>query len=215
MVHTALCIPGGRCALSLVMDFAAATFAHEDEGTASQAPSAAERFFSWLDEAELGVVVRAADACDRAGARRVAAAATALGNGWLYPIASLLIFAAGIEQIGRFLVAALASFGLAFALYPGLKTSLRRQRPCDYEPSLARGRAALDTYSCPSGHAMTAAAYFVPVIGAVPAATPAAIAIVATIAWSRVALGHHYVSDVVLGILMGTAIALPVAAFIL
>lgn len=95
-------------------------------------------------------------------------------------------------------------------LYPLLTVALlaapRRRSVRDVAP--------IDTYSCPSGHAMTAAAYMVPLLFAWPAVWPFAAALLAVIGWSRVALGHHYVTDVVLGAILGAAIAGSVSAFL-
>ncbi len=76
-----------------------------------------------------------------------------------------------------------------------LKSALGRTRPCDYDSSLVRDLAPKD-YSCPSG------------------ALPLVIALCAGMGWSRVALGHHHVSDVVIGLLLGAAIAAAVSAFV-
>ncbi len=171
---------------------------------------APERLFAILDAYEVRLVARTAAACDRAGARRIAEAATFLGNGWLYPIVAALAVLARIDHPGRFLVSSLASFGAAFAIYPFLKTFLARKRPCAYDASLVRRVAPLDTYSCPSGHAMTAAAYSLPLVFAAPGAFAPACAMVAIIGWSRVALGHHYLSDVLVGVILGVAVAAPI-----
>lgn len=142
--------------------------------------------------------------------------ATRLGNGWIYPLLSvILLLVSEHERPFRVLGSSAASLGLAFAIYPKAKRALARTRPCDLAPSLAHGPAPLDRYSCPSGHAMTAAAYAIPIVSAWPAAAPAAILIWAVIGWSRVAVGHHYVSDVVFGSILGATIAAPVVAVML
>lgn len=61
---------------------------------------------------------------------------------------------------------------------------------------------------------MTAAAYAVPLLFAWPVAWPFVVALVAAIGWSRVALGHHYVTDVLLGAILGAAIAGSISAFL-
>lgn len=95
---------------------------------------------------------------------------------------------------------------------PVLKRVLSRRRPCDYDRSLlCDGLEPLDRYSCPSGHAMTAAAYGVPLVFAWPDASPLVVALCAAMSWSRVALGHHYPGDVLLGTLLGGGVALAVA----
>lgn len=167
----------------------------------------ADRLFVTLDATEVDVVARAVSSCERLRLEPLARIATRLGNGWLYPLVSLFVVLAGIVSPVRFLVAAAASVAMAFAIYPLLKRFLRRRRPCDYDPSLVRDIAPLDRYSCPSGHAMTAAAYCVPLITAWPAATPLAVVLWLVVSWSRVALGHHYVSDILLGTLVGAMAA--------
>jgi len=62
---------------------------------------------------------------------------------------------------------------------------------------------------------MTAAAYAAPLVAAWPALLPLAVALCAVVGWSRVALGHHYVSDVLAGSLLGLAVAVPMVAVLL
>lgn len=170
-------------------------------------PTRALRWFAALDTAEVAVVARVVAATERRGLRRIARVSTRLGNGWLYPLLSVVLASGPVEAPLRFLAAATASLLVAFVGYPSIKKSLRRRRPCDYDASLAGDLPPLDRYSCPSGHAMTAAAYGVPLVFACPRAAPFVIAMCALIGWSRVALGHHYVSDVLLGTFLGGAIA--------
>lgn len=180
----------------------------------SQTQIAVERFFAPLDAVEVEHVARAVAAAERLHLDRVARAATRLGNGWLYPLLTIALLASPLNAPLRFLFAAALSLAIAFGAYPLLKKFLGRARPCDYDPTLVRDVAPLDTYSCPSGHAMTAAAYGVPLMFAWPDAWPLVIAICAVIGWSRVALGHHYVTDVVIGTVLGAAIAGSVSAFL-
>lgn len=173
-----------------------------------------ERLFAPLDAVEVEIVMRAVASAERIGLSRIARVATRLGNGWLYPLLTLALLAMPLNAPLRFLLAAALSLGIALVAYPLLKRVLGRARPCDYDPALVRDLAPLDTYSCPSGHAMTAAAYGVPLVFAWPAALPLVIALCALIGWSRVALGHHYVSDVVIGTVLGAAIAGSVSALL-
>lgn len=173
---------------------------------------AGQRLFASLDAYEVEVVMRAVASAERLRLTRIARIATRLGNGWLYPILSIVLALGPVDAPLRFLVAATLSLLVAFIAYPQLKRALRRARPCDYEPSLARDITPLDRYSCPSGHAMTAAAYGVPLIFACPPAAPFVLAVCAVIGWSRIALGHHYVSDILLGTVLGGTIAMTVGA---
>ena len=173
-------------------------------------------FFASLDHAEVNLVLRTVASAQRLGLCGVARAATRLGNGWIYPILSIvLLFFGDDERSLRILASSAASLGIAFTIYPSTKRFLARTRPCEYAPALASGPEPLDRYSCPSGHAMTAAAYAVPIVAAWPAAAPIVIAVWGVIGWSRVAVGHHYVSDVLLGSILGAGIAAPVAVLAL
>ena len=174
---------------------------------------AAERLFASLDAIEVVIVQRSVRTCERLRLERIARLATRLGNGWLYPILALFVLAARIDAPLRFLATSSASLLVAFAMYPVLKQILARTRPCDYVPSLAREIEPIDHYSCPSGHSMTAAAFGVPLVFASPEFAPLTIAVCGVVGWSRVALGHHYVTDVVFGWLLGAAVAGAVASF--
>ncbi len=177
---------------------------------------AAERAFLSLDGVEVEIVRRTVQFSSRHGLNRVARAATSLGNGWLYPFLSLALVIGGrLPKPLRFTLCSALTFLIAFSVYPTLKRFLARSRPCDYDASLVCGIAPLDRYSCPSGHAMTAVAYSIPLMFALPGAVPLTLMMCATIAWSRVALGHHYVSDVLVGGALGAAIATPVAVLML
>ena len=174
-----------------------------------------ERWFASLDAHEVSIVARTVAAAERLRLARIASIATRAGNGWLYPIAALLlIVTARIEDVLRFVTTAGASLAVAFLLYPLLKRSLARLRPCDYDPSLARLPEPLDHYSCPSGHAMTAAAFGVSMIAASAVLAPLALALAAVIGWSRVAMGHHYVTDVLAGAVIGSVVASSVAVIV-
>lgn len=171
-----------------------------------------ETLLASLDAVEVALVSLVVDSSDRLGLTRVASVATWLGNGWLYPALSFfLVLVARIEAPLRFLTASSLSLSVAFAVYPALKVRIARARPCHYDPSLAGDREPLDRYSCPSGHAMTAAAFAVPVTFACAEAAPLALAACGVIGWSRIALGHHYLSDVLAGTILGAGVATAVS----
>lgn len=179
------------------------------------------RFIPWteaasFDESELEIVRSFVSFSSRHRLDRIAAVATRGGNGWLYlPLSLLFVLSRAVAAPIRFLACSAVSFSVAHAIYPVLKRALARRRPCDYDPSLVCGVAPLDRYSCPSGHAMTAAAYGVTLLSACPASAVLVLVMCAIIGWSRVATGHHYVSDVVIGSALGAAVAMPIAALLL
>ena len=175
------------------------------------------RIFIALERAELDIVARHVAFARRAGLTSAARFLSRLGNGWLYPIASAVLFLSSTDHALRCIVAAAVSIGIAHVVYPPLKRLLARSRPCDVEEGLADICRPLDRYSCPSGHAMTAAAFGVPILVLAPAAVaPIVIGGWLLVSWSRIALGHHYASDLIIGSTIGGAIgAVIVAALML
>ena len=87
-----------------------------------------------------------------------------------------------------------------------LKLFIERPRPYvrfpEREPLL---HTAFD-YSLPSGHAATSFAAATVLTRFAPRLGPAFFVLAAAVAWSRVYVGVHYPSDILLGALLGTAI---------
>ncbi len=142
--------------------------------------------------------------------------ATRLGDGWLWAGLGLLLLAGGSDEHRLFAAGALAA-GVSIALLMPLKRRFRRRRPCatglhplyDVRP---REHFAADRFSVPSGHAMNAFAIATAIgLGWPPLLLPLAV-VAACVAASRVLLGLHYMSDVVVGALLGSAIG--VATFL-
>jgi undecaprenyl-diphosphatase len=135
-----------------------------------------------------------------------------LGNGWLYLVVIGIMLATEGAAAWRLIAAAGGAAGLAFVPYYCLKPWLARIRPCDLWPSLGSGVRPLDRFSCPSGHCMTLTAAGTPLAWAHPALIPAILATALLMAWARIALGHHYPSDILLGATLGLAVGLGVSA---
>lgn len=169
-----------------------------------------------LDEQELPSVERCVESARRLRLVGAARAITRAGNGWVYPIASVFLFFTPLHNATRCLIAAALSLAVAFGIYPRLKHAIARHRPCHTLTRLSAGVAPLDRYSFPSGHAMTAAAFGVPIIAAAPVVSiPIVAAGCLLVSWSRVALGHHYWTDILAGTMIGAVIAAAVSAFVL
>ncbi|TFE33442.1 phosphatase PAP2 family protein [Frankia sp. B2] len=102
-------------------------------------------------------------------------------------------------------VRGLLALGVASVLANGpMKVVFRRDRPPTHTiPPLRRLREDLTTFSFPSGHAASAAAFATGVaLDAPGAAVPVAV-LAAAVAFSRVYVGVHYPGDVAAGVLLG------------
>jgi undecaprenyl-diphosphatase len=138
-----------------------------------------------------------------------------LGNGWLFAAIGLLMPLLAGATGWRFVRVSAIALAVAFSAYLFLKRLIARVRPCHADASLDAHVAPLDLYSCPSGHVMTAAVLTVVLSIISSVAVLPGIGILALIGWSRVALGHHYPSDVIVGAWIGIAVALPLSMWLL
>jgi undecaprenyl-diphosphatase len=181
----------------------------------SYVPGRYGSLFSHLDAKERGVVRAAMWVSRHPTAVKFNSLLNLLGNGWLYLIGLVALFLSAGEQGMRPALAAGCSVGIAFIFYAWLKPRLARLRPCDSDPLVEASCRPLDKFSCPSGHSMTAAAIAIPLAISFPFLQPLIFALGALIAWSRIACGHHYPSDVALGVFLGVAVAIPVCALVL
>lgn len=140
--------------------------------------------------------------------------ATRAGDGWLW-LAMALFLAAGGDRGLRVLAAGAVSAGLANALLVLTKSQVHRPRPCE------RVRPAhfdvdpltwfpSDRFSFPSGHALNAFAVGSVIALAFPLLAVPVLLLSASVAASRVVLGLHWLSDVLVGSLAGGLIGLSV-----
>jgi undecaprenyl-diphosphatase len=174
-----------------------------------------ERVFARLDEHEQPIVQIVMWSCRHPVADSFRVALNWLGNGWIYLMAGVaLLLWQGTHGI-RPTVAAGCAVGCAFVFYSTIKPLLRRLRPRDSDPLMRLPIEPMDKFSCPSGHCMTAAAVAIPLLLAFPQLHLIIFGLGALIAWSRIACGHHYPSDVLLGIGLGVAVAIPICGLIL
>lgn len=99
---------------------------------------------------------------------------------------------------------------LNLALYRTLKRRVCRPRPCDACPGIRACTRPLDQYSFPSGHTLHAVGFSLVIAFHYPAAGWGVWPFALAIAVSRIVLGLHYPSDVLLGALMGATSAVLV-----
>jgi len=129
--------------------------------------------------------------------------ATRCGDGWLwYALGIVLLIFGGRERF-----AAVGAAGIAVALgttiFMLVKRASRRKRPCQLEPHCWATVLPPDQFSFPSGHSITAFAIAVCIGSFYPPLLDCLLICASCIAVSRILLGMHFLSDVVVGSLIG------------
>jgi len=99
----------------------------------------------------------------------------------------------------------LASGAAGLAIYKLLKRTFVRERPFIRHAGISLAGAPLDRYSFPSGHTLHAVAFAWQASAAFPELALALVPLALAIAASRVVLGLHYPTDVLVGALLGAA----------
>jgi undecaprenyl-diphosphatase len=137
---------------------------------------------------------------------RIFLAASRLGDGPLWWVCALVLLATGGQAGRQAVLAGTLAIAVSIFLFKGIKHLIGRPRPHVTWPDLPCLLTPPDRFSFPSGHTMTAFAAwaaigaFFPTVGHI--LLPAALLIGA----SRVFLGLHYPSDVVVGALLGSGL---------
>jgi undecaprenyl-diphosphatase len=190
------------------------TAAFDAAGAEALAGEGWRSFVAQVDQAELNVVRRLAATTRMPLLRALTLAVNLLGNGWLYPPLALAVLLSGAPHAPAALLCAALAAACAHALYALLKRRIARLRPFEKDRGLQPLARALDRYSFPSGHCMTLTAALIPLLRIMPALWPFAAAGLALLGWCRLASAHHYPSDVLAGIGIGAAVALPLSRWL-
>lgn len=134
-------------------------------------------------------------------------AASRLGDGvFWYALMGGLLAWYGFDALPTVLHMILA--GLAGTLvYKWLKGATERPRPYQVCPTICCLTAPLDRFSFPSGHTLHAVVFSVVTTAYYPALAAWVWPFTLLVAASRLVLGLHYPSDVVIGAVLGTTIA--------
>lgn len=141
-------------------------------------------------------------------------AATRGGDGWLwYAVAAVIAIEGGPERF-RALLAAVLAVSLGIAIFLSLKRACGRKRPCAMEPHSWATLLPPDQFSFPSGHTITAFAVAISLAVFYPALLVGLLFCAFSVALSRILLGMHFLSDVLAGAAIGSALGYGAAALL-
>ena len=161
---------------------------------------------AYFDDLELGICQRINQLSRLTGVRRTFAFVSKLGDYSFWLMMGAVIFAlqgpTSLPAIGT--MASMATLGIL--VYKSLKNRLVRERPYINSGDIVCGTAPLDRHSFPSGHTLHATSFAIMMPYVEPTLAPVVIPFAMLVAASRVVLGLHYPSDVIVGALIGALI---------
>jgi undecaprenyl-diphosphatase len=160
-----------------------------------------------LDSLEIGACLRINRLSRTAFVRRFFAMISKLGDVYFWlAMGAVLLIQQGTAAIPT--VAHLAATaGIGILIYKYLKEKLVRERPFITNGNIFCGTAPLDKYSFPSGHTLHAVSFTIMLAAVEPALTVITLPFTLLVAMSRVVLGLHYPSDVLVGAGIGAGLA--------
>lgn len=161
----------------------------------------------YLDELEIGVCRSINQFGNVPLIRGFFALVSRLGDWYFWMAMGAVLFAlqgaAVLPAIGVMVV----TFLVGLAVYVFLKTRLIRERPFVADQGILCGTAPLDRYSFPSGHTLHAVCLAILLQQVEPALGLVCIPFAVLVAMSRVVLGLHYPTDVIVGAAIGASLA--------
>jgi undecaprenyl-diphosphatase len=139
--------------------------------------------------------------------RRFFAFISRLGNGvFWYALIAVLPFVDGLRGAGASLH--MLAVGLAgLVIYKLMKRKFIRERPFVRNRRIRLGTEPLDRFSFPSGHTLHAVGFSLVAVAYYPLLAPLLAPFALLIALSRMILGLHFPSDVIMGAAIGFVIA--------
>jgi undecaprenyl-diphosphatase len=161
----------------------------------------------YFDELELGFCLRVNALSRNRAVKRFFAAVSRLGDypGWVLLGLVTLSRVEGSAIVFLAQTAATAISGVI--IYKFLKNRLVRERPFITHGAIVCGTAPLDRYSFPSGHTLHAVSLTILYASYAPELMLLFVPFAILVAASRVILGLHYPTDVVVGGALGAVIA--------
>jgi len=129
---------------------------------------------------------------------------TRSGDGYFYPVLGLIVLLIDWETGLKIALSGLLAFAIELPIYKIIKTKTTRLRPFEALPGIKNLIDAPDRYSFPSGH--TAAAFIMAIVigHGLPFLIIPMIAWAGMVGLSRIYLGVHFPTDVLVGMIGGT-----------
>ena len=129
-------------------------------------------------------------------------------DGWPYPIMAALLFWLGLDENFLFVSTLALAFGLERTIYLLAKKGFKRRRPANILPNFRSLVIASDEFSFPSGHTSGAFLFVTTLVLAIDPAFSFLYIWSLAVGCSRVILGVHFPTDILMGALLGSTIAI-------
>jgi len=162
---------------------------------------------NYFDNLESGLCVRVNRYARTNALCRFFSVVSRLGDGYWWAMVGAVCLVAGGDDAPLFLLRAGLTGAVGIAIYKLLKKRLVRERPYVSHVGIACGTAPLDRYSFPSGHTLHAVSFTVMFASYDPVLLAITLPFALLVAASRVVLGLHYPSDVLVGAAIGGLLA--------
>ena len=137
------------------------------------------------------------------------------GNGYIYPLVPIILVSTGARDPWLFAQLAMLAFSVERIIYLLAKNWFKRKRPANILPDYSSVIIASDEFSFPSGH--SSAAFLMVTLVTIFYGSHFTVLYLwsAAVAASRVVLGVHFPTDILVGSSMGTMLALLSAVYLL
>mgnify|MGYP001157089680 CR=1 FL=1 len=168
--------------------------------------SGTSKFFYYLDRAERPLCATANALADVPSIHRIFAFFSKLGDGaaWVLLFITIGLFRPDAGNLPVVLIgASLVNLGL----YKLVKEQTVRNRPCMTWEAITPKEQPLDNYSFPSGHTLHAVTVTLLVLPVLPLLGLILVPVTVMIMLSRIILGLHYPTDVMVAALIGSLVA--------
>lgn len=128
---------------------------------------------------------------------------SSMGDGYFWGLLAFLFYAAADVSL-PWLYTGITAFSIELVCYKIIKQSTTRRRPFKMNPSIQNLVIPQDEYSFPSGHTAAATVAALLFSTALPLLFPLFLTLAVLIGLSRIYLGVHYPTDVLMGFALGS-----------